>query len=387
MFGLTADDFLAIARDRTQLTDFGDERFLPAFRRMIAAINAQTRFSTEGRELAKERFLRLLVNRLRFNADLEAHPEILEQPILPPLVILGMPRTGSTKLHRMLGYGEDFRSMLMWQGYNPAPFPDAPAHGPDPRIEAAAQFLAWRASRHAGISAAHHAAAQEPEEEVYLVEMSFANWAAGGYYEMPSYIEWVRSVDRDYVYVCVHQMLQYLEWQHHRASVPRPWILKTPPNLGHEAAMLANFPGARFVMLHRDPLEAVPSLISLTNAMRHQYLAEPPCLPDIAAWLLEESGDILDRHMAWRDRTPDAPVIDVAYREVVEDDMNVVRRIYDFCGMTLEDRSRRAMEGWSQENRQHRHGEHRYSLEGTGLTEREIRARLEPYCRRFGNYL
>ena len=387
MLGLTADQLLQTARDQTGLTDLGDDRFLPAFRKMIAAINADTRFSEDGRTRSEARFLRLLVNRLRAAADFKAHPEILDEVIVPPLIILGLPRTGSTKLQRMIGQTDDFRGLLMWQGYNVAPFPDAKPGEEDPRIEDAARFLSWRSSTHAGISKAHHTEAKEPEEELYLVEMSFTNWAAGGYYEIPEYLAWIRSVDRDYVFKYVREMLQYMQWQHYRGQPPKPWILKTPPNLGHEGAILKHFPGAHFVMLHRDVRDAIPSLISLGNSMRHQYIADPPSLPALGAWLLDEADDMLKRHMAWRDSMPNPPVIDVAYDDVLHKDMETVQRIYDFAGVTLQPADRAAMQAWSEGNGQHRHGEHIYSLEGTGLTEEVILARLADYRRRFAAYL
>lgn len=387
MLGMSSDDFLAAARARAGLHDFGDERWMPAFRKMIESVNRSSRFTDNGRKAACDRFLRLLVNRLRYVADVKAHPEILAEEILSPLVILGLPRTGSTKIQRMIGESGDFRSMLMWQGYNPAPFPDAPPDGPDPRIEDAARFLAWRSAKHASISRAHHTEAQEPEEELYLVEASFTNWAAGGYYEMPAYLDWIRRIDRTYVYEHVHRMLQYLQWQHHRGAPPRRWVLKSPPNLGHEHAMLAAFPGAHFVMLHRSPVEAVASIISLTCGMRHQYLAEAPSPAAIGEWMLREYRDILDRHMAWRDAGAGARVMDVAYRDILARDIEVVDAVYAFCGMDMADEARARMAQWSARNRQHSHGAHEYSLDGTNLTPGAILETLSRYRDRFKDYL
>lgn len=388
MLGATADDLMRIATERTGLADFGDDGFLPAFRRMVESINADSVFSDAGREQARERFLKSLVNRLRFAEDVKRHPEILDEQILPPLVILGLPRTGSTKVHRMLWQGGDFTGMLMWQGFNPAPFPDVPADGgEDPRIAAAARFLDWRSSRHAAISKAHHAEAQQPEEEIYLLELSFGTWAPYGYYEMPAYIEWVRHADRGHVYRYLRQLLQYLQWQHHRGAPPKRWILKAPPHLGREADLVAAFPGAKLVLLHREILEVIPSLISLTNAMRHQYCAEAPDKQALSAWIMDEFSDSMRRHMAWRQTQPSGTVLDIAYADIVNDEMAVARRIYDFCGMTMSAQAEAGMRAWSADNVQHGQGAHVYDLQGTGLTDQTILDGFAAYRTAFAAWL
>jgi Sulfotransferase family len=386
-FETTTDDLLKLARQRTGLTDFGDERFMAPLQKMITAINLETDFTEEGREMSRERFLRLLVNRLRFQADLKKHPEILEQNIVPPLVVLGMPRTGSTKLHRMLWQGGDFLGMLMWQGYNFAPFPDATPGQEDPRIEDAARFLNWRAGKHSVISKAHHAATLEPEEEIYLLEPSFSTWIVNGYYRIPSYIEWVRNQDRDHAYLYLRQLLQYLQWQHYRDQPGKPWLLKAIPHLGRETEMLRHFPGTKFVMLHRDPQEVIPSIISLTYGMRHQYSDSIANKEEIGKWMLLELSDLMTKHMNWRDRGGDASVIDMSYEDVRTKDLEIARTVYDFCGMPFTESARAGMADWLQINTQHAHGEHLYDLEGTGVTSEDISRHFQHYLSKYGEYI
>jgi Sulfotransferase family len=385
--GMTAEQLLDEARRRTLLRDFGAEEFLLPFRMMVASVNEEADFSTEGQQLARERFLRLLVNRLRVQADIAQHPEILEQVILPPAVIVSLPRTGSTKLHRLLWQGGDFLGMMMWQGYNVAPFPGSAAGAEDPRIADAARFLSWRESRHAGIRAAHNAEAQLLEEEVYLVEYSFTYWSPFGYYPMASYVKWVREADHDHVYAYLRVLLQYLQWQHHRNAPPRTWILKTPPHFGRERDLVRHFPGAKVIALHRDLREAVPSLISLACAMRHQYTADPPDKRVMAAWAMEEVRDMVDRHIGWRDAQAPGTVLDLGYADVLDHELDVARRVYAFCGLELRPAAAAAMAEWSAHNSQHAHGEHKYDLSGTDITEQDIVARFRDYSTRFAPYM
>ncbi|MBB34968.1 MAG: hypothetical protein CME88_02165 [Hirschia sp.] len=383
---MTPDDLLDMARQSTGLNSFGDERFLASFRKIVESVNANTSFTEDGRELAIARFQRVLINRLRFQADWDAHPEIHEQEIVAPVFILGMPRTGSTKLHRLLYQGGDFTGMMMWQGYNFAPFPDADREAEDPRIDEAARFLHWRASRHSGISKAHHAEACQPEEEIYLLEPAFSSWAPNGYFEMPDYIEWIREQDRDHVYALLRRLLKYLQWQHHRGEAPKRWILKAPPHLGRETDILKNFPDAQFIMLHRDIMSVVPSLISLTFAMRHQYTANESNKRDIADWVMDEFTDAYRRHMSWRKNTH-ADVLDLAYSKIVSDDMGCVEDIYRFLGMEVSNAAKEAMRAWSDANQVHQQGVHAYDLEGTGLSESAIRQRFAFYVDAFSNFL
>src|SRR5262245_53899362 len=116
-----ANRLLDEASSTTRLSDFGDARFRPAFQRLVHSIARETVFSDAGARAAHERFLRLLVNRLRMQRDILKHPEILEQRMSPPVAIIGLPRTGSTKLHRVLAASGTFQEVLFWQGFNPAP--------------------------------------------------------------------------------------------------------------------------------------------------------------------------------------------------------------------------------------------------------------------------
>jgi hypothetical protein len=140
----SADQLIATACERTGLSARLDALFLEALSQLVRSINREATLTAEGAPAANERLLRVIMNRLRFAADLERAPQILSEPLLAPLIISGLPRVGSTKLHRQLAEGGDFQSLLFWQGFNPAPLLGITAAGEDPRIAAAVAFLAWR---------------------------------------------------------------------------------------------------------------------------------------------------------------------------------------------------------------------------------------------------
>jgi hypothetical protein len=381
-----AAELLETARRRTGLEDAGDPAFLRALDQLVRSINAESSVTREGARAATERWLRLLVNRLRFEADVVRTPGILEERLLPPLVICGLPRVGSTKLHRLLAEGGGFQALLFWQGFNPAPFPSAHTGEPDPRIADAVRFLEWRSRLNPAADAAHHMAALEPEEDTYLLEYTLHTYWPTSYFNVPGFLAWLAAQDRDAAFAYVGRLLRYLQWQFHRSN-PRPWLLKSPPNLGFEAEMARNLPGARFVMLHRDPVDVIPSVVAIVREVRRLYCTGPGDLTTIGDWALAEYSSAMQRHLSWRRTAPSGSILDLAYTDVVADETSVIERVYAHCGMALSDYSLARMERWSADNAQHKHGEHVYSLAEGGLTRPRIEAAFAGYLSDFGAYV
>jgi hypothetical protein len=381
-----ANQLLQSARTRTGLQDLGDPRFMAALGQLVQSINAESPLPASGFAAAAERLGRLLDNRLRFQAELGSHREVLREPLLPPLIICGLPRVGSTKLHQLLARGGDFQSLLFWQGFNPARTNENTTTDRETRIAQAARFLEWRARRNPVANAAHYMAAAEPEEDTYLLEYTLHTYWPVTYFEVPSFLHWLRSQDRDHAFAYVRTLLQYLQWQFHPAPL-RPWVLKSPPNLGFEAEMARNLPGARFVMLHRDPVEVIPSTVAIVRELRRLYGESAGDLRKVGVWAIEEYSRAMQRHLAWRATVPSGSVIDIAYTELRDHYEQVVERVYRFCGMPLTVAARERMSGWAGDNEQHKHGVHQYSLEESGLSPELIQARFASYIKTYGKYL
>jgi hypothetical protein len=381
-----ATELLEAARLDTGLHELGDPRFLVALDILIRSINGESTLTADGALAARQRFMRLLVNRLRFAADLRRAPQILAEQLAPPLVICGLPRVGSTKLHRLLAEGGDFQSLLFWQGFNPAPIPGTPAGGPDPRIAEAEKFLAWRSRLNPATDAAHHMAALEPEEDTYLLEYTLHTYWPTSYFHVPSFLKWLGSQDRDAAFAYVGQLLQYLQWQFHRDSA-RPWLLKSPPNLGFERELARHLPGVRFVVLHRDPIDVMPSTVAIVREVRRLYCGSAGDLKLVGDWALQEYPAAMRRHMAWREQAPPGHFLDIGYADVVADERSVIERIYAHCGMPLSADALTRMQQWSAGNTQHRYGEHVYALEESGLTRARIDSAFAAYIEAFARCL
>jgi hypothetical protein len=195
----------------------------------------------------------------------------------------------------------------------------------------------------------------------------------------------LKTSDHASVYRYLRQLLQYLQWQFCRGS-SRPWVLKAPPNLGYEEHIAAHFPGARFLVLHRDPLAVIPSVGALARETRKLYSADSQYARQ-ASWALDQFSNAMNRHLDWRERAPDAPILDIAYRDIHRSDMDVVRAVYNFVDLPLSKQAAATMRDWSAGNGQHKYGLHEYSLEQSGLCAAQIQDKFARYVNKFREYL
>lgn len=376
---------LAAARAKAGLSELGDEDFLAGLNALAASMNTEVEFKPGGEQGMVDRFERILVNRLRFAADLRAHPDILDQKLLPPVVIQGLPRVGSTKLQRMLAASGSFQEPLFWQVFNPARPSTEPTSGEDPRLAEARAYVEWRKATNPAAQAAHHIAVDEVEEETFLLEFSFETIYPMTFVAADSYYEWIQTQDRSVTYGYLGKLLKYLQWQFHREN-PRPWILKSPPNLGFEGQIERMAPGAAFIVSHRDPVTIVASIAALVKQSRRLYSASSD--PHVVGrWALREFSTAMARHMAWRKANPDARVLDVSYADVEGKPMEVVDQVYGFLGLDLTDQVRASIRAWLDADRHGAEMRHEYSLEEIGLTRTEIEAGFAGYIEAFGPYI
>jgi len=137
----------AEARRRTRLEDFADdETFHQALGRLISSYETEAHLKLIGRVTARQRTIRLLMNRLSLVEDRARRPEIAGQEIRSPLFLTGLPRSGTTLLHALLAQDPENRAPLHWEAVLPSPPPDRDSHAADPRIAAVERQLLWLVS-------------------------------------------------------------------------------------------------------------------------------------------------------------------------------------------------------------------------------------------------
>jgi hypothetical protein len=375
---LDAEALMAAARRRTGLTDFGPDDFVEPLRVLIDSIEREAALTAVGRYITRTRLIGVLANRLRVEALTAKQPAILAQPIRAPVIIAGLPRTGTTMLHRLLAVDPGMRALASWEALNPAPLPRRPWHRRDPRIFTAQLGVKGLAYLSPEFFAIHPIEAEAPEEEVILLDYAFRSTVAEATLRVPSYAAWLEQQDQTPAYRYMYKLLQVLQWQ----RGPARWVLKTPHHLEWIDTLLAVFPDATIVQTHRDPAVTLASICSMIAHGRGVFSDAVDPLEVGRHWRAK-TARMIARAMAARDRAAPERFVDVSYYHLLEDPQAEVRRIYAQLQRPLTPACVAAMTASRRRNVQHKHGVHRYSLASFGIDAADVQASMASYRARF----
>ena len=363
------------------LVDTGPET---ALQRLLHSLNNEAQLNDRGAQAIEQRLLRLLCNRLRMQRDIRDNPEILKQDIGPVLLVTGNPRTGSTKLQKLLAASGDFKYLPFWQVHSPALLTGDRHENTAPRIADAETYVRWIAEFAPGAQANHGYGTFEPEEEAIFLEQFIGFIFPSVYAHVPSFLQWWASQDFTAQAEYLKQGLQYLQWQFHDGD-HRPWLLKAPMYFGFEEVLDRVFPGSSFVITHRDPANVVPSTANLVHGYR-QGFSDVDYRKVLGASFVAGITAGTGLHSAVRERRPDLKFLDISYARLTQDSLGVVADIYARAGKRLEDLARVKMREWEA---RHAHDGQRppdYALADFGLTTEMIAKEFATYDRQFRPY-
>jgi hypothetical protein len=358
---IRTSELLAAARERTGLTEFGDEWFVEPLGVLVGALNAEARLSEVGEALTRRRLTALLGDRLRLRALLEKHPEIRDIGVTVAAEICGLPRTGSTLLHRLLAAAPGATTTLSWETSYPLPFP---GEGPDAgeRKRRARERAALFLKMSPDFVNIHTIEWDGPEEDVILLDRTFTSMSFDSFYAIPSYGAWLRTTDQAPAYRELREWLQVLMWQRpERAG--KVWVLKSPHHLTAVDTVLDTFDGCKIVMTHRSPASAVPSYASMVTTISAQYSDEVDPAAAGRYWSAR-FAETLREFAGSRARRADR-FVDVAYRDLVADPVGQACRVLGELGLTAD---LAALESYVERNREQRHGAHAYAPADFGLS-------------------
>lgn len=383
--GFDLQGMLAEASRRSGgLTDFGDGSFRPALQTLLTALDAEGKLSDIGRQILNERIIDLLKNRLIVEDYHRRHPEIADEPIVDPVVIVGLPRTGTTLLQRILGCDARFYPMLWWETRFPAPLPDTPADGPDQRIALGKAEVAAMLAAMPKLLSIHPFDAEAPDEEGMLLEHSFHAFF-DAYADIPSYTQWMWEHDQTPAYEYLKRMLKFIQWQKRQrgatASSGR-WVLKTPHHLRQIDVLFKVFPDAKVIQTHRDPLQTIPSIASFNDTLWRVYGRDVDAAHAGRQW-----SDIFSRGMkktmAWRDAHGAGRFLDVWFADTLSRPLEVVRAIYEFVGLSFPEGIQERMQTYLEQHSREKRPSHEYSIEHFGLSEAQIERDFAEYRQRY----
>lgn len=370
---LDVDSLLAQASEQTGgLTDFGPGNYREALGVLFDSLEREANLSAQGVHLLHGKLLAQLVNRLVIQEYCRCHPEILHERIDDPLVIVGLPRTGTTLLQRMLATDARFHSAAWWETRYPAPLPGEGVRDAGTRIARAKEEVAQMIHFIPDILAIHPLDAMQADEEFMLMEHSFM-CAMDSYVNVPTYTAWLARQDQTPVYTYLKTMLQFLQWQKRQRGEPaaQRWVLKTPQHLHGVEILFKVFPGAQVVLTHRDPTQTIPSMASMAHTLWKLYADAPDAATVGRQWSAQLQRGT-EHAMTVRDGMPADRFLDVRFEDTVRDPFGVVASVYRFAGMPLTDAARAGMQAWMDSNPRNQRAAHAYAPEQFGLSQAQI---------------
>ncbi|MBA3956637.1 MAG: sulfotransferase [Acidimicrobiia bacterium] len=369
------------ARAQVGLGDAGEPEGIDNLRRLVDSCRRSAALNPLGAKVLEKVVVRHLVNGLRLSDHLARHPAISSRPPDVAVVITGLPRTGTTLLHKLVALDPAYRVLRLWEALSPVPPDPTDPGGRSERIAGAESWLERYLELVPEMRTIHSLSADGPEECDTLLQNAFASQHLDDMFYAPDYSHWLYRAELTSEYAGHAVQLRVLEDSDSDAE--RPWMLKSPSHLAHLGTLAGTYPTAVIVQCHRDLTEAVPSWASLVSAVRRPYTdALSPQV--VGEQCLQRSAVATERALAVRHEVGDGRFLDVAYRALIGDPVAVVAGIYERMGRPLSREVEGRMRAWVADNPQHQHGRHRYDLAGFGLDEARVRRALAPYVDRFG---
>jgi hypothetical protein len=372
-------DLLDRARTATGLENFGDPGFREGLERLVDSADREAQLGDAGRAMFDGQCVMVLTKRLEIEDWYARHPEIDEQEIVAPLMVLGLPRTGSTALHCLLGEDPDVRVIRNWEGLNPCPPPEAATQFADPRIAQMQQVMDLRDSKTPRMKQMLPSTATSPVEDQLIMGQDFKSHIFQASFHIPAYAQWLyHEADLEPTFIWVKRVLKLLQWR----CPPNRWRLKSPSYSMFITALDKVFPDARYCMTHRDVANVIPSVADLYFEM-HKPNTDVPNKPWMGAVNAEYCELGMQRMMAFREAGNEHRFFDIHFAPFQKDPFPTLQKLYDFLGETFTPEARERMETWRREQPRDKHGRHEYDAADFGLDTAQIREQFRFYSDHF----
>ncbi|MDG1522620.1 MAG: sulfotransferase [Hellea sp.] len=369
------------AEQATGLSDFGDEWFFPNIDVFIESLNSQAKLSSEGYYGAEQMITGALVNRLRHKNLIKMNPEILNETVDIKAVLTGLPRTGSTMLHRMLASAPELTSVKWYEAQNYTPLENEDYNDPSPRKDIAKDILNFMLKKIPELMSIHPMDIEQADEEVIILGQLFSSSMLESTYFVPNYANWLTKQNPGKSYSDLIEILQSLQWQD-SSRKNKSWILKTPGHLMSLGAVVKYFPMAKIIMTHRDPVSTVPSYCSMESAL---YKMNTDAISDfeIGNYWLDRLSEWLNNFIEVRNSIPDDRFIDINYSDLVEAPEKIGTQVLKSIHVNDDILTKEMMENWINANKRENRQKHNYKLSDYGLTNESISNKFKDYIRKY----
>ena len=382
LVSLDIDAMIADAVEQAGSDDLGyTGEFAGRLSAYVAAVESDTALTQLGRGTLRSRIVRLLRNRISLADLLKRYPEIESIEIEGPIIVVGMPRSGTTHLVNLLAADRRRRALPYWESQEPIPArgrgPDV--YGVDPRYSRArAEHDAMLANMPL-VAAMHDQFPEAIEEEVELLDLDFASYILEWLARVPSWRDTYLALDQREHYAYMKKVLQALTF----FRGPQTWVLKSPQHSEQLPALMATFPDATVAFTHRDPVAVIQSTVTMmayADRLRRRSID-----PD---WLIEYWTDrihvLLGAGVRDRDLVPAERSIDISFHQLGGNEMTILESLYARAGVELTPGVRKSFDRYLGSNPRGKHGSIRYDLQRHfGVSAEEVRSRFDFYFDRF----
>ena len=376
---LDPDELLEQAVAQAGSDDFGPDTFREGLELYCRSVTEEARLNDLGAAAVPANVVGCLVNRAQVHDWARRHPEVTEERIEEPFVVVGIFRAGTTLSSYLLEKDARHRPLLGWEAQTSVPPPTPETLHDDPRIEAVRAGRAMLDEVNPRIKVVQSEEPDGPTECISVLNQDFKSLTWEAITNVPSYGAWLHETDHRSAYEYHRLVLQVLQ----SGGVRGRWSLKSPHHAMRLEALTSVYPDARMVVMHRDPVVLCASVCSLITTLTSTFTDA-----DHAAYITEHWTDMLQRSVdgldRYREAHPDVTFVDVQYLDLVADPIGTMERVYGAFGDELTDQARTAMEAHVQARPKGHRGAHRYDLAEFGLDAGEIAERFASYTERYG---
>jgi hypothetical protein len=371
---LNEESLVGAAVRATGLSEFGDGYHREGLLRLLESVENDAALHLSGQLTFRETIVGSLINRLLLTEACKRSPEIFRKSLKPPIIVLGLPRSGTTFLHRLLAMDPTHRAVPWWELARPLPGLNGES---DRRRQIFQKKLSRLQKLTPDLDSKHYTRVDTPEECIWLLASTFLSplfWALAPVY---GYLDWYMNQDRLQAYYEYRLLLQVLQ----DADPTRRLVLKSSTHTGAVETLLQTIPGSILIQTHRNPVETTASLASLFYSL-HSRTTERLDVRRMTEAILSFHEHQIARNLQARDVHPGA-LFDVYYDRLVADPIGTVRDIYDHYGLAWSEEFEGRLNYYLRQNPRGKHGAHLYAPENFGQTRDTISERFAAYIERF----
>jgi hypothetical protein len=379
-FAAAFDQLHDVVARQAGSSDFGGNEYRWGLQVLMQSMDYDPHFTEQGRRIAWGELISALSSRVQALKSMADHPGFDRHPILKPVVITGIPRTGTTALHKLMSVDSQFQGLQTWLTSSPMPRPPRATWESYPQFQQTVERLERRHAASPQKRAAHNMVADEVDECVLVMRTGFVSNVWSCFWSAPSYDAWWRTQTELPSYQHLQRVLQLVGSN----DPEKRWLLKNPGHIANLDLLFAVFPDAQVIHTHRDPAKAIPSLCALlipnhsvVEVGRKELRAQLMGQRETSNW----AKAVRDAERV-RQQYPEQ-ILDVVHKDFHRDPMGIIHKIYEFIGMQLPPAVETAMRSRIEAAPELSHGTHHYSVADFGLTAADIHARFGDYMDRY----